>query len=65
MKDFVSWFKEKSGEEVPDVHNGKWYIDRDLPMIVSCTCCESTLLLAGAYLDDEGYIYCPSCKGEN
>lgn len=45
------------------LHNGNWYMEQGLPMVVSCACCESTLLLPGAYLDDEDYIYCPSCAG--
>ena len=63
MKKFKDWYKEVSGKEMPsDARlNGGWFVAQGLPMVVSCTCCESTLLLPGAYLDDEDYIYCPSC----
>lgn len=63
MKTFKEWYKEVSGKEVPNaaLHNGNWFMERGLPMVVSCTCCGSTLLLLGAYLDDKDYIYCPSC----
>ena len=65
MKKFKDWYKEVSGKELPSaaLHNGNWYMEQGLPMVVSCTCCESTLLLPGAYLDDEDYIYCSSCAG--
>lgn len=65
MKTFKEWYKEVSGKDLSDteLHNGNWFMERSLPMVVSCTCCESTLLLPGAYLDDENYIYCPSCAG--
>lgn len=65
MKKFKDWYKEVSGKEFPSaaIHNGNWFMERGLPLVVSCTCCESTLLLPGAYLDDEDYIYCPSCAG--
>ena len=65
MKKFKDWYKEVSGKEFLSaaLHNGNWYMEQGFPMVVSCTCCESTLLLPSAYLDDEGYIYCPSCAG--
>ena len=36
-------------------------IEEDLPMIVSCSCCETTMVLPSAMVDDDGYIYCGSC----
>ena len=36
-----------------------------LPMIVRCTCCETTMALPNAYIDDEGYTYCTNCKGDD
>lgn len=63
MKNFKDWYKEVSGKEISEsaLHNGNWHMERGLPMVVSCTCCESTLLLPGAYIDNEDYVYCPSC----
>lgn len=63
MKSFKEWYKAVSGKDLPDtqLHNGNWFAAEGLPIVVSCTCCESTLLLPGAYLDDEDYIYCPNC----
>lgn len=63
MKNFKEWYKAVSGKEIPEsaLRNSNWYMERGLPMVVSCTCCESILLLPGAYIDNENYIYCPSC----
>lgn len=63
MKSFKDWYKEVSGKGLPDtqLYNGNWFAKQGLPTVVSCTCCESILLLPEAYLDDEDYIYCPSC----
>lgn len=65
MKKFKDWYKEVSGKEFPNTAtlNGDWFAAQGLPLVVSCTNCESTLLLPGAYLDDENYTYCPSCAG--
>lgn len=67
MKKFKDWYKEVSGKEFPNAANlnGDWFTTQGLPMVVSCTCCESTLLLPSAYLDDKSYVYCPSCAGAN
>ena len=65
MKKFKDWYKEVSGKEFPsaEIHNGNWFVKHGFPIVVSCTCCESTFLLPVSYLDDEDYIYCPSCAG--
>lgn len=65
MKSFKDWYKKVFGKEMSESarHNGNWFMEQGLPMIVSCTCCKSTLPLPGAYLDDEDYVYCPSCAG--
>lgn len=42
-----------------------WFIERDLPMIVECSCCGMTMALPNAYIDDEDYIYCMNCKGDD
>ena len=46
MKKFKDWYKEVSGKEFPNAatHNGNWFMEHGLPLVVSCTCCESTLL---------------------
>lgn len=64
MKIFKEWYKDVSGIE-PDYETAKdrlsWCEERDLPMIVSCTCCGSTMIVFSAFVDEEDYIYCPSC----
>jgi uncharacterized Zn finger protein (UPF0148 family) len=41
------------------------YRDKDSPpMIVECVCCGMTLVLPQAYLDKDGYVFCPSCCDE-
>lgn len=65
MKKFKDWYEAVTWKKFPstEIHNGNWFAAEGLPMVVSCACCGSTLLLPGAYLDDEDYIYCPSCAG--
>ena len=40
MKKFKDWYKEVSGKEFPNtaIHNGNWFAERGLPIVVSCTC---------------------------
>lgn len=64
MKIFKEWYKDVAGIE-PDYETTEnkllWLKERDLPMIVSCTCCGGTMIIFNAFVDDEDYIYCPSC----
>lgn len=66
MKTFKEWYKDVAGIE-PDYETREdrlvWCQERNLPMIVSCTCCGSTMVVFGAFVDEEDYIYCPSCAG--
>ena len=66
MKKFKDWYKDVSGKE-PDYENTQdkllWCKGRGLPVVVSCTCCEGTLLIFNAFVDEEDYTYCPSCAG--
>lgn len=66
MKKFKDWYKDVSGVE-PDYETAEnkllWLKERELPMIVSCHCCEGTMLIFNSYVDDEDYTYCPSCAG--
>ena len=64
MKKFKDWYKDVAGVE-PDYETREdklvWCSERGLPMIVSCTCCESTMIVFNAFVDDEDHVYCPSC----
>jgi len=65
MKTFEEWFKENYNEDLPvGSINGKWFAEHELPMIVECTCCTTTMTLPSALIDDEGYIYCTTCGGD-
>lgn len=66
MKTFNEWLKENRMCKMPkgSVDAG-WFIERGLPMIVECSCCGMTMALPNAYIDDEGYIYCANCKGDD
>lgn len=44
---------------------GQWFVNNDLPMIVECTCCGSTMSLPSAFVDNDGFIYCSGCAAEN
>ena len=62
-KTFKTWLKENRPEvtipegEVPS----SWFSENGLPMIVHCTCCESTMVVFSAIIDDDDYIYCSNC----
>ena len=66
MKKFKDWYKDVTGIE-PDYETTQdkllWCKERGLPVVVSCTCCEGTLLIFNAFVDEEDYTYCPSCAG--
>ena len=65
MKKFADWFESNSGEKMPSgTINGSWFAKRGLPMIVECCCCCSTMSLPSAYIDEDDYIYCPTCAGD-
>ena len=66
MKPFVKWLKENRNIEMPkgDV-NAIWFYEHNLPMVVECKCCEMTMALPSAFIDDEGYTYCSDCKGDD
>ena len=65
MKSFIDWYKDVSGGHVPPQKNipYKWFTERGLPMVVKCTCCGSTTILLNSYVDEDSYIFCPSCAG--
>lgn len=58
------YIKEEFDIEMPKgTINGSWFTENNLPMIVSCTCCGSTMALPSAMIDEDGHIYCSSCVG--
>ena len=62
MRIATQWLKEERGIEMPAGEvNGEWFMQNRLPMVVSCSCCETTMVLPSALIDDDGSIYCGSC----
>ena len=62
MKTFIEWFEEGTNEKVPTgTINGSWFSERGLPMIVRCTCCESTMVLPSAFISEDGETFCSTC----
>lgn len=58
------YIKEEFDIEMPKgTINSSWFTENNLPMIVSCTCCGSTMALPSAMIDEDGHIYCSSCVG--
>ena len=66
MKKFKDWYKDVTGIE-SNYETAKdkllWCKEEGVPMIVSCTCCESTMIVFNAFVDEEDHVYCPSCAG--
>lgn len=66
MKTFKQWLKDKYNEEMPKgTVNAEWFFERGLPMIVECACCEMTMALPSALIDDNGKVYCSDCGGDD
>lgn len=64
MKTFEQWLKENRNCEMPKGNvDAGWFIEHGLPMIVECSCCQMTMALPNALIDDEGNIYCHDCGG--
>lgn len=63
-KNFKTWLEEQ-GVKHPKTEtvNAQWFNDHGLPMIVHCTCCESTMVLPSAFIDENDYAFCQECAG--
>ena len=56
---------EEMGIKMPKGNiSGSWFAENRLSMIVRCACCDTSMALPSAMIDDDGTIYCPSCVGE-
>ena len=65
VKTFYDYIREMKGIEVPKGNiSGEWFSENHIPMVVRCSVCEMTMASPSAYVDDEGYTYCPSCAEE-
>ena len=57
-------YVEARGIEIPEGNiSGEWFSKYGYPMVVRCACCEMTMAIPSAYVDDEGYTYCADCAG--
>jgi hypothetical protein len=62
MRTFREWLRDERNLEMPEnTVPGSWFAENGLPMVVRCTCCETTMALPSAYLNHEGEIFCSSC----
>lgn len=62
--DFKTYVRTVLKKEVPkDNIPGSWFVENHLPMIVRCTCCEMTMALPSAWIDEDGNTYCAECAG--
>lgn len=62
MKIFTDYIKHAMGLEMPKGNvPGSWFFENGLPMIVQCSCCGMSMASPSAWVDDDGYVYCPDC----
>ena len=55
-------YVEARGIEIPKGNiPGEWFSKHGYPMVVRCSCCEMTMAIPSAWIDDEGYTYCSDC----
>lgn len=59
--EIIKEYADEAGITLGETIDGSVFNQLGLPMIVSCKCCESTMTLPSAIIDDEGYTYCTDC----
>ena len=63
MRTFEQWAKDERGLDLPgNTIPGSWFVEHNIPMVVACTCCEMTMCVVSALIDDDGQCYCGSCS---
>ena len=61
MRSFFEYVRAR-GIDIPEGSiSGEWFSEHGYPMIVRCACCDMTMAVTSAYIDDEGYTLCGSC----
>lgn len=65
LRTMERFLKEERGIETPETVTGAWLKERKLPLFVECACCETSMLIFSAMVNDEGFCFCPSCAGED
>ena len=63
MKTFKRYCKENLRISVPETDSidGGWFAAHGLPLIVACSCCEMTMALPSAMIDEHGHCFCSNC----
>ena len=62
MQSFKEYIESHGYEKMPESNiSGSWFIQNHLPMVVRCCCCDMTMAVPSAWIDDEGYTYCRNC----
>ena len=62
MKTFRNYIRDEFDLEMPqgDIP-GAWFFDNDLPMILACSCCGTTMASPSALIDRTGQVFCSEC----
>lgn len=62
MISFPEYVETKLNTKMPDGDiPGSWFYELGLPVVVRCSCCEMSMAIPSAWIDEEGYIYCHDC----
>ena len=65
MKSFTEYVRDR-GIDIPEKEiPGSWFSQHGYPMVVRCACCEMTMAIPSAWIDNDGYTYCSDCAGIN
>lgn len=65
MLTFRDYIDKHYGIKMPEGDiPGNWFSKNSLPMVVSCSCCQMTMVAPSAMVDDDGSVYCSSCAGD-
>lgn len=65
MKTMKEYLLEKRNLEIPNEYvSGEWFAEHNLPMVVTCKCCDMSMILFSALVDEDGYCYCSCCARE-
>lgn len=63
MKTFKRYCEENLHIPFPenDTIDCEWFVEHRFPMIVACACCEMTMTLPSAMIDERGRCFCSNC----
>lgn len=61
MKMFMDYARNR-WNDIPEGNiPASWFAYHDLPIMVRCSCCEMSMVLPSAWVDDNGYTFCRDC----